>query len=168
MFLCLIPPDKAVLQQVALDCLNGSLHTRVVRRQEAHQRQHQQARIKLLRAEVLREGVTVCVKAPVADFAMYVRTQLTPSIDWTFQAVPLDGLHRAIERDPCHDFRMGEMTAWAAHLPDAFVRLAPGMLKKRYQRLLKCPRSPDRARCQRGAKGAVRPSLRRTHPVATG
>jgi hypothetical protein len=32
-----------------------------------------------------------------------------------------DGLHRAIDRHPCHDLRMGEMAPAAANLSDALV-----------------------------------------------
>jgi hypothetical protein len=56
---------------------------------------------------------------------MDLRTNLAPAIDRTIQLITLDGLHGAIERDPRHDLRMGEMTARTTDLPDAFIRLTP-------------------------------------------
>ena len=35
----------------------------------------------------------------------------------------------AVERDPSHDLGMGELLAFAAHLPDSFVRLSPDLFE---------------------------------------
>src|SRR5581483_8372786 len=57
-----------------------------------------------------------------------------PAADGPGEAEMLDGAHRAIEGEPCHHLRVREVPARTAHLPDALIRLAPGLLEEVEQR----------------------------------
>ena len=72
----------------------------------------------------------------------------------------LDGLDRAVEGDPRHHLRVGEVAARAAHLPDPLVRLAPGRLEELEQRA----RAPSRRRRRRGPRDAAWCSASSTSP----
>src|SRR4051794_6961955 len=67
-----------------------------------------------------------------------------PSLHRPFNTELLDGFHRTIKGDPCHDLRVGEMLARPAHFPDAFVGLAPRSLKIVHERLADCLRTRAR------------------------
>src|SRR5713101_7064943 len=55
------------------------------------------------------------------------------------EPVLLDRLDPAVESDPRHDFREGELARRAANLPDALVRLLPDRLQIFEQLLLQRP-----------------------------
>ena len=61
-----------------------------------------------------------------ADLVVDVVAQRAPTFERPVQAEALDGLDRAVDGDPGHDLRMGELPARAAHFPDPLVGLAPG------------------------------------------
>ena len=49
--------------------------------------------------------------------------------DAAFELVDFDGTDAAIERDPAHDLRVGEVLRIAANFPDALVRTTPHLLQ---------------------------------------
>src|SRR4029077_13227775 len=51
----------------------------------------------------------------------------------------LDRFHRAVDRDPRHHLRMGEMAPRPAHFPEALVGLAPDLFQVLEQRALHVP-----------------------------
>src|SRR5262249_15456412 len=53
-----------------------------------------------------------------------------PSLERSFAAELLAELDPAVEGDPGHHLRVGEVSPPAAHLPDAFVGLAPALLEQ--------------------------------------
>ena len=60
-------------------------------------------------------------------------------LDGAIEIELFDRLDRAIDRDPRHDLRMGEMAARSAHLPDTFIGLIPGRLQVVHELLLERP-----------------------------
>jgi hypothetical protein len=56
-------------------------------------------------------------------------TDFAPAVDRSVPAEPFHRLHAAIERDPRHHLRVGEMAARPAHFPDPFIRLLPRVLE---------------------------------------
>ena len=60
-------------------------------------------------------------------------------IERPFEPETLDTLDRAIESDPCHHFRIGEMLAPSAHFPDALVRERPYLLEMGQKHALEIP-----------------------------
>ena len=58
----MVAPHQAVDHQLAADRLDGAAHARIVGRQEADQRQQQQAGIQRLAAEILHEAPFVALK----------------------------------------------------------------------------------------------------------
>ena len=68
------------------------------------------------------------------------------------EAELLDRLDRAVEGDPGHDLRVGEVAPAAAHLPDPLVGLLPGRLEEVKQI---CPAARRRRAAQAVAVGLV-------------
>src|SRR3954464_1025201 len=95
------------------------------RGQEADQRDQQQAGVELAGAIGLRERVAFGVETLAAHLVVDLRTQRAPSVDRPVTAELLDRLDGSVRRDPGHHLRVGEVAPRAAHLPQAFVRLAP-------------------------------------------
>src|SRR5205823_10790964 len=92
-----------------------------------------------LRAVRLGEGIQLDVEALLADLAVDRCADLPPALDRPRAAEPLDRLDAAIERDPGHHLRMGEVAPWAAHLPDSLVGFLPRVLEKAEQATLQRP-----------------------------
>src|SRR5208283_1928326 len=74
------------------------------------------------------ERVALCVIAPLADLAVYRLTSSLPALQGSLEVELLDQSHGAVEHDPGHDLRMGEVPSRPAGLPDAIVRLTPDRL----------------------------------------
>ena len=70
---------------------------------------------------------------------MNALAQAPPVIERPDKAELLDALDRAIERDPGHDFRVGEMPPRPANLPDSFVGQFPDHFKMLQELDLKHP-----------------------------
>src|SRR5579864_1485983 len=58
---------------------------------------------------------------------------------WSVEPELLDRFDAAVEGDPAHDFREGEVARWAANLPDALVRALPDLFQVFEQLLLQFP-----------------------------
>ena len=71
---------EAVVHQVLLDGLDGAANARVGGRQEADQRDHQQAGVEVLRAVILHEGAELRVEALFTDFPMDFVAAFPPAI----------------------------------------------------------------------------------------
>ena len=71
---------------------------------------------------------------------MDLGAHLAPPLDRPAAPVALHRLHAAVERDPGHHLRVREVTARTANLPDALVRLLPGILEVPQQPPLQRPR----------------------------
>src|SRR5690242_291034 len=65
---------------------------------------------------------------------------LAPALHRAFLAEHLDALDRAVNRDPGHDLRVGELATAAAYLPQSLVGLAPYFFEMLRQRPLHVPR----------------------------
>jgi len=100
-----------------------------LRRQEADDRQQQQARVESLAAVALDEAAELGVEAVPANLRVNFVSHRAPALDRAFLAELLHRLHRAIERHPGHHLRISEVAARPAHLPDPFVGLPPDLLE---------------------------------------
>src|SRR5439155_26851938 len=94
---------------------------RVVGRQEADERDDEQARIEALGAVEADEGVELGVEALAEHLLVDLRPDAAPAVDGPGAAEALDRLHAAVEGDPRHHLRVREMAPRAADLPDALV-----------------------------------------------
>ena len=86
-----------------------------------------------------------------AHVVVHLVPQRAPALDWPFAPVLRHEPDGAVERDPAHHLRMGELSARAAHLPDPLVGLAPDALEALEQAPAERPgvvrrRQPRRAR----------------------
>src|SRR5687768_18301469 len=73
-----------------------------------------------------------------------------PSIERRLTTEPFSNANGAVDGNPSHDLRMGEVLARAAYLPDAFVRLCPDLLDLLNERAGDPPSLPMRG--QSGSK----------------
>ena len=136
----LVAHHEAVAHQLRLDRGDGAAHTDVAGRQEVDERDHQQARVELRAAVCLHERVSIRVEAVGADVVVDLLAHLAPFLQRSLTAELLDRAYRAIERHPRHYLRMSEVLARPAHLPQAFVGLAPVIDHELHQVALKRPR----------------------------
>ena len=120
-----ITQHQAVFQQAALDLGERAAHPGIVGRQEPDQRNLQQARVERPGAIGLHETVAFGVIGFAADFVVNLVADRAPALDGSIEVQFLRRAHDAVEGDPGHHLRMGEMFQAAAHFPDAIVRLAP-------------------------------------------
>src|SRR5919204_1472941 len=125
----LVALDEAVADELALDRRHRADHARVVGGEEADERDHEQARVDPLAAVEADEGVELGVEAATEHLVVDLRPHPAPPVDRPAAAEALDRLHAAVERDPRHHLRVREVAPRPAHLPDALVRLLPGMLE---------------------------------------
>ena len=124
-----VPLDEPVLREVALDRGDGGRDARVVDREEADERQEQEARVEPVRAVRLRERADALVEALPAHLGVHLVAQREPPLDRPGATVLLHDPDAAVERDPRHHLRVGEVATRAAHLPDPLVGLAPDVLE---------------------------------------
>ncbi len=121
----MIAPDQAVRHQFPADRVDGADNARVVRRQEADQRQQQQARVQDVAVQRLGERAELLAVSTLADALENFRSHRAPIVQRGGQTVFLGRANGTIDRGPCHGFGIGELLRAAADFPDAFVRLAP-------------------------------------------
>src|SRR5439155_3661703 len=91
---------EAVAEELALDGLDRPAHAPIGRGEKTDERDHEQARVEVRRAERLRERVPLRVVALVADLAVDRVAERSPLVDRTLEAEARRGLDRAIEADP--------------------------------------------------------------------
>src|SRR5688500_13753587 len=96
--------DEAVAHESSLYVGNGSPHSGLCRRQQDDQRQHQQARIRVLRAVVLDERIQSGIETLATDVLMDLTAEMPPSGRFALQAELFNALDGAIHRDPRHHF----------------------------------------------------------------
>src|SRR5579871_2701286 len=126
----LVALNKSIVKQATLNGVHGATHARIVRRQETHERCHQETGIQFPGAVVLHEGPQFGVEAFAAHLLVNGVTQLAPAIDGASAAKALGRLHRTVQSHPGHDAGMREMAAWTTNLPDPLVGTAPGRLEE--------------------------------------
>ena len=128
----LVAGDEAVLQQRPLDRVDRADDAGVVAGQEADDRHHQHGGVEPLGAVRLGERVELGVEALVADLRRGSRRG-SSATGPTGPSRPNSSTLRdgAVEREPGHHLRVGEVLARSAHLPDALVGMAPQALERR-------------------------------------
>src|SRR5712691_13273127 len=134
-----IAADEAVAHQLALDRRDRATDPRIVGRQEPQLWDQQERGIEIARAVILDEGVALAVIGPVEDLLGDLAPHLVPMLARPVEPELLDRFDAAVESDPGHDFREGELAWWAADLPDALVRLLPDRLQIFEKLLLQRP-----------------------------
>ena len=130
-------------------------HARVVGRQEADQRDHQQAGVELLRAVGLDEGARARRRSPRGRPRAWISSRSARQRS-TGPSRPncSTALTARSKRHPGHHLRVGEVPPRPAHLPDALVRLAP--VSTRGSPSSACSRSqPASSGCQADVAGQV-------------
>ncbi|MNV51945.1 hypothetical protein D3C71_1440120 [compost metagenome] len=120
-----IAQQQAVAQQLTFNGLHGARHARIVRRQEPHLRNQQQAGVQRRAAVVLHKGIAFCVVAVSTDVVADLVGKRAPALHRPFQAEALAGLHGAVQRHPAHQPGMRERAGRPTHFPDAVIGLPP-------------------------------------------
>ena len=136
---CSVAQNKAVDHELSLNRRDGTENAWIVRRQKAHDRYHQQARVELAAAEALGEGVAAAVEPVLANHRVHLITNVSPPLHRSLQIETLRITHRAIEGNPRHDLRVGEVAAPAPDFPNSVVRLLPNPFQMLDQLLLLRP-----------------------------
>ena len=124
-----VAAQEAVVRQLALDRVDGSDDARIIRREEPHPGQQQEARIQLRPPVGLHERVALGVEPVGHDLGVDGVTQLLPTVRRAGQAEVPDALDHAVRRHPGHHLGVREVASRAAHFPQPVVRLAPGRLQ---------------------------------------
>src|SRR5947209_5386708 len=119
--------------------LDRRLDARVCRRQEARLRDDERARVERLAADALRERADLFAVPFGENQLAYRVALLLPRGDLLARARPPGEPDGAVERDPAEQFRVEEVSAASAHLPDAVVRLAPALDRARGHELYVVP-----------------------------
>src|SRR3984893_5212692 len=140
-----IAHHEAIHHQFMLDRRDGAAYSRIIRREEAYDRQQQQAGIELAAAEALCESVLTGIEPAFADRGVHEVAKFAPPLQRCLKFEPLSVAHRAIQGHPRHDFGKRELATSASHFPDALVRHLPDILQMLNQRLLLCPGRGDRS-----------------------
>ena len=134
-----VAEDEVPFDELPLDGLDRPPHPRVSRREETHQRDHQQAGIERIGPVVLGERPLHGVESLFAHLVVDFGPDLPPPLDRALLVVLLDRLDRPVERHPCHDLGVSEVTTWSPDLPNTVVRFTPPRLEERKQRPLQLP-----------------------------
>ena len=71
----------------------------------------------------------LAVEPARADLGVDALTNLAPALDGTLDLIHLDRADPAVERDPGHDLRIGEVLRLSARLPHALIRKTPHVLQ---------------------------------------
>ena len=135
-----VPLDEAVADEGSLDRGDRADHPRVVGRQEADERDHEQARVEPLGAVEADEGVELGVEPLAKHLLVDLGADLAPAVGRAAAAEPLDRLHAPVEGDPGHHLGVREVPSRAADLPDAVVRLLPCVFQVAEHTTLERPR----------------------------
>ena len=128
-----VAEDEVAFHQLPLDGLHGGPDPWIGGRQEADQRDHQQAGIEAIRPVVLRERALGGVEPLVTHLVMDLLADLAPPLHRSVGSEVLDRSDRPVERHPGHDLGVGEVPAGTPDLPDPVVRLPPPGLQEREQ-----------------------------------
>ena len=123
-----IAAHQPVDAEPLLDRLDRAGDPRVLGRQEADQRQHQERAVERLAAVVLHEAVQPRVEPLAADLGVDPVGDRPPAVGRAGQPEAGHRLRRPVERHPGHHLGVGEVPPRPAHLPDAVVGLGPGLL----------------------------------------
>src|SRR5437764_287931 len=127
------------MEQLTLDRRNRARDPRIVARQEADEREEQQARVEVFRAVGLHERSELLVEAVLADLVVNTLAQSTPDFLRAVETVLFDGANSPVECDPRHHLRVHEVSPLSADLPDSVVRQRPVFLESPEERLLQLP-----------------------------
>ena len=120
-----VAEHEAVAHELVADRVQRREHARVARRDHQDEREDQHARVEHVAVGVLVEGLARLRPAVRHDPLVGGVAGIAPGARVGRQsALGLDA-DRAVERDPGHDPRVGEVAPAAAHLPDALVGLIP-------------------------------------------
>jgi hypothetical protein len=120
-----IAVHQTIDYQLASYRFDGSANTRIVRGQKAHQRNHEQARVQLLRPVCLDKALATAAEAVRAHICMNPSSHISPLFDRRWQFMLFSSLDGSIHRHPGHDLRMSEMLPGAADFPDSLIRVCP-------------------------------------------
>ena len=121
--------QPALVHEPTFDRHQRAANLGMIGRQEADERNLQQARVEPPRAIELNEAAQLLVEALGADLGVDLIGVLAPSPGDFGAAVSRRHLPGAVERDPRHHLRMGEVSRAPAHFPNALVGLAPNQLQ---------------------------------------
>ena len=119
-----VAQHEPVLGQLVGDREHGGADPRVVRRQEPHQRHHQQRRIERVGVVVLDEHAAF-VDAVGADVGVDFLGRGLPARRHPLVVADPGQSRAPIGGHPAHQLRGGEVLRIAPHLPDAAVGFAP-------------------------------------------
>ena len=138
--------------------VDRAAHARVVGRQEADQRDHQQARVQLAASRRTGRRCLRSASKPCSQTSAWISSRSrSPASTGPSSPKRSTALTAAVERDPGHHLRVGEVPARAAHLPDALVGLVP-----------RRPRgSSSSARCERPGRPSAWPAAARARCSAS-
>ena len=117
--------DEPVHEQLTLDGGHRPAHARILGGEEAHERDHEQARVELGGAVGLHERVAGGIEAAPADILVDPLPERAPAIGRLGGGGRLGHPHHPVGRHPGHHLGVGEVPARPAHLPDALVGLGP-------------------------------------------
>src|SRR6478752_1123123 len=135
-----VAADQAVVGQPLAHRVDRADHPGVVGRQEAGAHDEQRRGVELPGSVVLGERVAYGVVPLLEDLRVHGVPHRPPPVGVPRQAgVLLQGAHRPVGRDPGHHLGVDEVPAFAAHLPEALVRLTPAGLQEAEQTELQIP-----------------------------
>ena len=97
-----IPGDESIPDQRLLDRAHGAENPRVGRRQKTYQRQHEQARVDLLRPVELHECAQSGIEAFATDRRVDPVSHRSPAVGGAIQPELLDCFDGTIEGHPSH------------------------------------------------------------------
>ena len=155
-----VAQHQPVDDEIALDRLDGRAIARIVRLQEADRREQQQAGVEIAAAVGAHEAVARLAPAMRRHVVADRVAHGAPAFHVAGQAEHLGAFDGAVERDPHHRLRVGEVLRRGAHLPDAVIRLAPDRLQMIEQRDLHVPAG---FACRQSAAAAL---MQRVHHLA--
>ena len=118
-----VAQHEPVVGQLVGHRQHGRADARVVGRQEAHQRHQQHGGVERGRVVVLGEHAAV-VERVLADVGVDLRRARRPALGQLELLAQLGEPAAAVDRDPAHQLRRGEVLRVPAHLPDAAVGVA--------------------------------------------
>ena len=111
--------------QLALYSLDRADDTLVIRRQEPHDREDEQAGVELTRAVRPNEAAAPGIGPSPADVVVDLGSELSPPVDRALAPEALHGPNSPVDAHPGHDFTVGELSRTGAHLPNTLVWLVP-------------------------------------------
>src|ERR1051326_94215 len=98
--------DETVADESFLNIVDSTDNPRICRWQKAHEREHEQAGIRLARPVILHERVDFCIEAVSADLIVNLLAKLVPTIGIAGHAKRSHHPHPTSLRHPRHDLRM--------------------------------------------------------------